>query len=149
MRKTINYLCAIALLAGTGLSLQAQDEVDDKPRKESCESVKNVLAEGGSAAEAVRVTRLMGMGLAEATVYAMVCGGEANRIDIATAGVAAAENLAQAQSVAYAVLATGGETGPLADAVRGAVNEYARLMSQPKVYQDEYTPLGRGVSPAA
>jgi hypothetical protein len=50
--------------------------------------------------------------------------------------------------VSNAVLATAGQTGPVAEAARAALAEYARHMPQPDVYKDEFTPTGGGVSPA-
>ena len=44
--------------------------------------------------------------------------------------------------------AAAGETGPVADAVRVALDEYARHMDQPSVYEDEYSPGGGGISPS-
>lgn len=116
--------------------------------KQSCDRVRYLLDVGSPAGAVVRDTVAAGMTLAEATVFAMVCGGEENRVAIATAGVELAGNLAQAQSVATAVKATAGQTGAVAVAVDKAMLEYARLMPQPNVHQDEYTPTGGGVSPA-
>jgi hypothetical protein len=89
------------------------------------------------------------MTLAEATVFAMVSGGQANRVAFATAGVELASNLPQAQSVANAVKATAGDPGAVATAVDQAMEEYARHMPQPDVYKDDYSPKGGAVSPAA
>jgi hypothetical protein len=89
------------------------------------------------------------MTLAEATVFAMVSGGQANRVAFATAGIESAGNLAQAQSVAYAVKAAAGDTGAVATAVDQAIAKYAELMPQPSVYEDEYSPTGGAISPAA
>jgi hypothetical protein len=89
------------------------------------------------------------MTLAEATVFAMVAGGQANRVAFATAGIESAGNLAQAQSVANAVKAAAGDTGAVATAVDQAIAKYAELMPQPNVYEDEYSPTGGAISPAA
>jgi hypothetical protein len=91
------------------------------------------------------------MSLAEATVYAMECGGDEHREAIATAGIEAAENLAQAQSVADAVLASAGQIRAVVAGVHAALQEYVRAMPQPDVYEDKYTPTGGdgAVSPAA
>ena len=140
MRNALPVMCLCGLLAAIPLGVSAQVE-----EQQSCDNISELLAGGSSAGDVVRATMATGMNLVEATVFAMVCGGEANREAIATAGIEAAGNLAQAQSVAYAVLATAGQTGPVADAVRLAMDDYARHMPQPDVYQDEFTPTGGGV----
>jgi hypothetical protein len=114
----------------------------------SCEPVQSLLARGTAPEDVVRAVVDTGMTLGEATVFAMVCGGEANRVAIATAGVSLAGNLAQAKSVANSVLATAGETGPVAGAVDAALQDYVKNMPQPSVYEDQYTPHGGGASPA-
>jgi hypothetical protein len=90
-----------------------------------------------------------GMTLTAATVFAMVSGGQDNRVAFATAGIGLAGNLAQAQSVANGVKATAGQSGVVADAVDAAMEQYVRTMPQPNVYEDDYSPAGGGVSPAA
>lgn len=91
-----------------------------------------------------------GMTLSAATVFAMVSGGQENRVAFAEAGVGLATNLAQAQGVATAVKATAGDTGAVATAVDVAVDDFAAAMSQPSVYEQEYSPTGGGqdVSPS-
>ena len=126
-------------------ALSGYGQVED-PR--SCEPVLSSLAQRASPEDVVSAVVDMGMTLGEATVFAMVCGGEANRVAIATAGVGLAGNLAQAKSVANSVLATAGETGPVASAVEVALQDYVENMPQPSVYEDEYTPHGGGASPA-
>jgi hypothetical protein len=90
-----------------------------------------------------------GMTLTAATVFAMVSGGQDNRVAFATAGIGLAGNLAQAQSVANGVKATAGQSGVVADAVDAALEQYVRTMPQPNVYEDDYSPAGGGVSPAS
>jgi hypothetical protein len=133
-------LAAVFALASPGTS--AQVEVDP-----AFDTVKELV--GSSSPETV-INAVMNTGktLPEATVYAMVAGGEANRVVLATAGVGMAGNLAQAREVGNAVMAAAGETGPVADAVRVALDEYARHMDQPSVYEDEYSPGGGGISPS-
>jgi len=145
MKNPLLTLCLSGLLAGMPLAAGAQ-----VPVQASCDTVKNSLSGGSSAGDVVRATVETGMGLAEATVFAMVCVGDQNPEAIATAGIAAAGNLAQAQSVANAVLASAGQTGTVADAVRAAMQDYVRHMPQPDVYQDKYAPTGGDstVSPA-
>lgn len=115
----------------------------------SCSCLSSMLEDGGSAEAVVRANIDAGMDLSEATVFAMGCGGEDNRVAIAVAGVRLASSLAQAQTVANSVLATVGQTGEVADAVREAVRMVARDLPQPGVYVDEYTPTGTDVSPAS
>jgi len=143
MKNTLQYLCLLSVLAAVNLPASAQP--GEKP---SCEKVQGLLKNGSPAADVVRATMDSTMTLAEATVFAMVCGGEENRVAIATAGIESAGNLAQAQSVANAVLATAGQTGAVADAVNGAMKVYAEGMPQPYVHEDKYTPYGGGVSPS-
>jgi hypothetical protein len=145
MKNSLLTLCLSVFLVGIPFAAGAQEA-----EQASCDTVKNVLSSGGSAGDAVRATMETGMSLAEATVYAMVCVGDQTPEAIATAGIEAAGNLAQAQSVANAVLASAGQTGAVADAVRAAMQEYVRHMPQPAVYQDKYSPTGGDstVSPA-
>ena len=128
------------------MPLAANAQADETP---SCEKVQAMLKGGNSVGDVVRATMGEGMTLVEATVFAMVCGGEDNRVAIATAGIEAAGNLAQAQAVANAGLATAGQTGAVASAVNRAMKEYAEHMPQPSVHEDDFTPTGGGVSPAA
>lgn len=90
-----------------------------------------------------------GVTLVEATLFAMMNGGEANREDFAVAGIEAADNLAQAQVVADAVKAEFGFSGILATVVDGALLQYAKMMPQPKVYESDYWSSGGPVSPAS
>jgi hypothetical protein len=145
MKPSLLALFLSGLLA-IPLAVVAQDE-----EKLSCDAVLSLLASGSSAAEVVRATVATGMGLAEATVHAIECGGDENQETIARAGIEMAGNLPQAQSVADAVLASVGQTGPVADAVQVALQDYIRYMPQPDVYEDKYTPTGgdNAVSPAA
>lgn len=113
------------------------------------QAVQNMLADGSSPSGVVDAMVSRGMTLSEATVFAMVSGGEQHRVAIATAGVAAADTLAEARTVADAVVATSGQSGPVAIAVREALHRYADSMPAPSVYEDDYTPTGTGVSPAA
>lgn len=115
---------------------------------EAHNTVQSMLAAGSSGRAVVDATMASGMSLSEATVFAMVSGGESHRVNIAEAGISAAGNTAQALTVADAVLATAGETGPVADAVREVLQRDTALMERPSVYEDDYTPTGAGVSPS-
>ncbi len=114
-----------------------------------CEQLVAQLDGGAPPGDAVRATMETGFTLSEAAVYTLVCGGEPYRVDVATASVMLSGNMAQAQSVASALLRTAGQTGPVAVAVDHALTEYARGIPQPGVHQDVYTPHGGGVSPAS
>lgn len=152
MPNTLLRICLAGLLALGAAIASAQDTGAptsiSEDEQESCTKIRNDLLAGSSPDQVVRATVTAGKTLAEATVFAMVCGGEDYRAAVAAAGVAAAGNLAQAQFVATAVMAAAGQTGPVADAVRAEVETYARNMPQPQVHEDRYTPYGGGVSPA-
>lgn len=115
----------------------------------SCEELQAILDDIAPASEAVKMTMASGLTLSEAAVYTLVCGGEVHRVEVATDSIMMSGNLAQAQSVASALVRTAGETGPVAVAVDQALREYARTVPQPGVHQDSYTPHGGGVSPAS
>jgi hypothetical protein len=146
MKKSLIVLCLSSLFACIPVLVVAQVEASSP-----CENVRGMLGDGRSAGDVIRTIMETGMSLADATVYAMNCVGEENPQAIATAGIEEADNLAQAHVVAEAVLAVTGQTGPVADAVQVALQEYARHMPQPDVYRDEYTPTGGtgAVSPAS
>jgi hypothetical protein len=110
--------------------------------------VNTSLTAGTAPADIIRA--LIGdydMTLAEATVFAMVSGGEGNRSAFATAGVESAGNYPQAQSVVVAVKATAGQTGVVADAADAAMDEYTKLMPQPYIHHDDDIPTGGGTRP--
>ena len=89
------------------------------------------------------------MTLSEATVFAMVSGGDSNRIDFVTAGITAAGNLPQAQSVVNAVKAAAGNNSPEADAADAALAQYVKLMDQPLIHHDDEIPSGGGAQPVS
>lgn len=134
----------MAPLSGSAQDVPGQQSPDVE--SSSCTELRDMLSEGASAKDTVLQAVASGMTLIEATVYTMVCGGDANRVAVATAGITLADNLAQAHSVANGVLAAAGKTGPVADAVTTALAAYARNVPQPNVHQDAYTPTG--VSPS-
>jgi len=115
----------------------------------SCEQLKAILDDIAPASQAVLLTMDTGLTLAEAAVYTLVCGGENHRVEVATDSIMMSGNLAQAQSVASALVRTAGETGAVAIAVDQALRDFARTVQQPDVHQDAYTPHGGGVSPAS
>ncbi|MEH6589991.1 MAG: hypothetical protein V7746_07050 [Halioglobus sp.] len=82
--------------------------------------------------------------LTQATVFAMVSGGEGNRSAFATAGVESAANYPEAQSVVVALKAAAGQTGAVANAADAALVEYSKLMPQPYIHHDDNIPTGGG-----
>ena len=143
MKKKINawLVTAGALL----LSVQAAAQVADA---NSCDEVARRFAAGESAQDIVRWAMTTDRTLLEATIFTLVCGGEGNRVAVAGAGIGLSDTLGQAQSVAYGLRRTAGETGPVALAVDEALRTYIERMPQPGIHEDEYTPHGTGVSPA-
>jgi hypothetical protein len=141
---TLFGLCLSGLLFIQPLAANPQPEED-----ESCQRVDKRLQGGDSAKEVITGVVDGGMSLTEATVFAMVCGGQGNRVAMVTAGVALAGSLAEAQSVVSGVIAAAGEGSPEAVAVHEAFNAYKRTAKQPAVYEKEHIPQGGFViSPA-
>ena len=141
---TLLNLCLAGVFAVLPLTAVAVVEGD-----ESCERVERLLQAGISAKGVVAEVVDGGMTLTEATVFAMACAGQDNRIAIATAGVALAGSLSEAQAVVTGVVAAAGETSQEAAAVREAFNTYKRTAKQPAVYEREHIPHGGFVvSPA-
>ena len=144
MKRTMLNVFLVSLLALMPLAASALEN------EAAYNDVVSSLEGGTTPGDIIRaLIKDYDMTLAEATVFAMVSGGQANRVAFATAGIESAGNLAQAQSVAYAVKATAGDTGAVATAVDQAMAKYAELMPQPNVYEDEYSPTGGAISPAA
>ena len=107
-----------------------------------CDQVESMLVEGRSASAVIAALVVKGRLLPEATVYAMGCGGDANRVAIATAGVALSTTLAEAQAVTAAVVAAAGETSPAAAAAREALKIFEFTAKQPVGYKTDYMPQG-------
>jgi hypothetical protein len=82
------------------------------------------------------------MSLEDATVAAMEAGSASNSEAFAAAGVAAAANLPEAESVAIAVKGAGAD----AAAVDLAMQEYVKLMDQPFIHHDGTIPTGGGLT---
>jgi hypothetical protein len=146
MKKVFYLLCLSSVLTCVVIPAVAQGD-----EALSCDNVRDMLAGGSSATEVVHATVQTGMSLVDATVFAISCVGNENPEAIATAGIEAAGNLAQAQSVADAVLASAGQIRAVSTGVYAALQEYIKNMPQPEVYEDKYTPTGgdNAVSPAA
>ena len=145
MTKSLCHLLLAGMLVLLPLAVSAQEN------EAAFDTVNSALLQGtGHAAIIKSLTEgPHNMSLSEATVFAMVSGGEANRVAFVEAGVKSASNLPQAQSVVYAVRAAAGETSAEASAADAALKQYVKTMPQPNVYEDNYTPTGGGVSPAS
>lgn len=127
-------------------SMAASAELETDP---SCERTEQMLVVGSSPGDVVAAVVNDGMSLVEATVFAMVCGGQENRIDIVTAGVEMADSLAEARSVVAAVVAATGDSSPESAAARATLDTYEKTARQPDVYESDYIPHGGGgVSPS-
>lgn len=155
MPSPVLKLLAACCLLSMPIMSHAQDAQDApavaavEQQPPSCVDLLEMLHAGAAAEAVVRAVVATGMSLAEATVHAMGCGGDSYRNAIAVAGVKLASTLAQAQSVANAVIAAAGENSELAAAVRKAVDLVAEGLPQPSVYVDEYMPTGTEISPAS
>jgi hypothetical protein len=149
MTKSFCHLLLAGFMALMPFAVSAQDSTA------ATEAVNASLMSGTSHADIIRALteEPHNMSLAEATVFAMNAGGDANRTAFVAAGIQSASTLPQAQSVATAVKASAGETGAVADAADAAMLEYARLMDQPFIHHDEDLPTGGGnrspVSPSS
>jgi hypothetical protein len=131
MQKTILTLSLSGLLSLLPLAA-AGAEVGES---EAYETVHTMLAQGSPHGEVIAALRgTEGMSLPEATVFAVVSGGEANQVDFALAGLAAAATLEEAETVVAAVLAAAGENGPVADAVNRELLAYRRRETPPPGY---------------
>ncbi len=121
-------------------------------KREARDTVVNMLGESQSAAAVIAALVADGRGLIDATIFALVSGGEENREAIARAGIASAGSLAEAQSVANALIATAGATGPLADVVAQEMKAYRETLTPPSTYQGSGIATGGGgqaVSPSS
>jgi len=130
-----------SLFVSLALALPSMAAQADAP---SCASLQQMLAGGSSAEAVIAAVAATGVNRADATVYAMDCAGDGSREALVAAGVAGADNLAQAQSVTDAVLAVAGENAAVINAANFALRDYIRQMPQPDVYEDQYTPTGGG-----
>ncbi len=145
MKHTILRLGVLGLLLG--LSLGANATMDEAA---AYSTVQTMLVDGSTPAEIIAVLKDDGRTLSEATVFAMVSGGEDNRVAFVTAGVASATGLMEAQGVVDAVLAVAGRTGSVADAVQVAFADYAASIQPPPTYIGGNIATGGGaVSPSS
>jgi hypothetical protein len=145
MKYTLLRLTLLSLLFSIPFGANAtMDEVA------AYSAVQTMLVDGSTPAEIIAALKDDGRTLSEATVFAMVSGGEGNRVAFADAGVASATSLMEAQGVVDAVLATAGQTGPVADALQVAFAEYSASIEPPPTYTGGNIATGGGaVSPSS
>jgi hypothetical protein len=146
MKHTLLRLTLLSLLIS--LPFSANAAMDEAA---AYSTVQTMLADGRSTpADIIAALKDDGRTLSEATVFAMVSGGEDNRVAFATAGVASATSLMEAQAVVDAVLATAGKTGPVADALGVAFTKYSASIQPPSTYTGGNIATGGGaVSPSS
>ena len=144
MKHTLLRLTLLSLLISIPFGANAAMDA-----AAACNTVQTMLVDGSTPADIIAVLKEDGRTLSEATVFAMVCGGEDNRVAFATAGVSSATSLMEAQGVVDAVLATAGQTGPVADALRVALTDYTETFPPPATYTGGNIATGGGVSPSS
>ena len=128
-----NLLLVVALVVMPAGFAYAQNAAD---------AVSGALAEGKSPDAIIEMLTAEppGMSLGEATLAAVSAGGEGNQGAFASAGIAAADNLVEAEAVASA-LRDAGIDPSLIDA---AMAQYIQFMGQPFVHHDGADPTGGG-----
>lgn len=106
------------------------------------DAVSKALAEGKSPAAVIEMMMAepLNLSLEEATLSALDAGGEGNQSAFASAGIAAANNLVEAEAVASAVKAAGVDP----TIVDAAMAQYVKLMDQPYIHHDAADPTGGG-----
>ena len=144
MKTIFLPLCvALALASVTSNAIAVMDETEAR------DTVVSMLDQSQPATEIIAALMADGRDLIDATIFALVSGGENNRTAFAEAGIASATSLAQAQSVSYALIATAGATGPVADTVETAMKTYSNRLTPPSTYQGSGIATGGGsVSPS-
>ncbi|MEP5570016.1 MAG: hypothetical protein ABJN62_19405 [Halioglobus sp.] len=129
-----NYLliCVLAL-SSIGVAV-AQNTTADP--------ISAALAEGKSPAAIIEMLTAdpSEMSLEEATLAAVDAGGESNQEAFAVAGIAAAGDLVEAESLATALKAAGID----ASVVDASMQQFVRLMDQPFIHHDGTIPTGGG-----
>ncbi len=139
MKRLLKNCLLACVLALMPMSLaMAQDP--------AAEAVCTALAEGKSPGDIIAMLRAetFGMSLEDATATAMDACGDGSRTAFASAGIAAADNLVEAQAVASAVEAASAGDAQVSQAVEVAMAEYARLMGQPFIHHDDSIQTGGG-----
>lgn len=144
MKSAFLHLCLTAVLAF--LPLAANAAMSDG---EAQSMVQSMLDDGRTAGEAINALMDDGRNLIDATIFGLVSGGESYRTAFAEAGISMATSLSEAQSVAYALIATAGEAGAVATTVDHALAEYKSSMPLPSIYQGGGIAPGGGVSPSS
>ena len=139
MKLLIKNGLMIALLALMPISLaKAQDS--------SADAVCTALAEGKSPAAIIEMLMAepSGMSLEDATVVAMDACDDSSTEMFVSAGIAAADSLVEAESVASAVQAASDGDPQVGQVVEVAMAEYVKLMDQPYIHHDGTIPTGGG-----
>ncbi len=144
MRSAILRLCLTGMLAC--LPLMATAAMSDS---EAQSMVQTMLDDGRTAGEVITALMSDGRNLIDATIFGLVSGGESYRTLFSAAGISMSKSLSEAQSVAYALLATAGESGAVAATVDDALADYKSLIAPPSSYQGGGIAPGGGVSPSS
>ena len=143
MKQTILRLGVLSLLLALPLGANAMMNEGD-----AYATVQSMLGSASLPVSIISTLKDDGRTRPEATVFAMVSGGEDNRVAFAIAGVESSTSLMEAQLVTQAVLAAAGETGPVADAVREAMHAYSKTLRPPTTFDGGRIANGSGVSPS-
>ena len=100
----------------------------------TADAIGAALAEGKSPAAIIEMLTAdpSEMSLEEATLAAVDAGGESNQEAFAVAGIAAAGDLVEAESLATALKAAGID----ASVVDSSMNQFVKLMDQPFIHHD-------------
>lgn len=129
----------IITLLGHLLTLPATAAVN--PEVESAVNASLALGTGHGEIISSLTADPFNLSLEEATAMAIEAGGNSHAEAFAAAGIAAAADLPQAESVAAAARAASGLSP---DVVDSALEEYVRLMDQPYIHHDGTIPTGGG-----
>ena len=129
-----NGLLACALVVTSIGSAVAQNTTAD--------AINAALVEGKSPAAIIEmlIAEPSGMSVEEATMAAVEAGGESNQNAFAAAGISAAGDLVEAESIATALKAAGVD----ASVVDASMQGFVRLMDQPFIHHDGTIPTGGG-----
>lgn len=127
-------LACVLVLIPHGLAV-AQEDV-------AAEAVSVALAEGKKpeAIIAMLTAEPSAMSLEEATLVGVDVGGESNKNAFASAGIAAADNLVEAEALAAALREAGVDPAVLDTATA----QFVEFMDQPYIHHDGVDPSGGG-----
>ncbi|MEH6587323.1 MAG: DUF732 domain-containing protein [Halioglobus sp.] len=112
----------------------------------AAEAVCTALDEGKSPGAIIEMLMAepSGMSLEDATVVAMDACDDSSSEVFVSAGIAAADSLVEAESVASAVQAASDGDPQVGQVVEVAMAEYVKLMDQPYIHHDGDIPTGGG-----